>query len=453
MEKKLLTNKINCILLIILFLGSCRKTVEIDIPKNQIITDNVFKNSALLNSAVLNIYKSLDIGSFITYNALYTGELVNSRATSLTPPYDYSVIPSDDNLVYNTWKTLYSSIYQCNALLEGLPGSENIPDSVLKRTKGETKFIRALSYFYLINIWGDVPKLTTTEVLQTAVAARIPATEIYSLIINDLDTAIVLLNDSYPPEEKVRATKWAATGLLARTYLYLRDWNKAETLATAIITSNLFSPLPTLPNSFLKNNKESIFQIWMQNGFTSVGSSYVPSSTTTAPVFSASPNLLSSFEVNDNRKSSWLNPITVAMQPYYYPYKYKARTTTTGTAAEYLTLLRLGEIYLIRAEARIQQNNLTAGIADLNVIRTRAGLPNLSASLSQNQALNALEQERKIELFAENGHRFFDLKRWGKIDLIIGGIKPTWKTGGSLYPIPKSEILVNPSLTQNPGYN
>src|SRR5207245_162544 len=100
---------------------------------------------------------------------------------------------------------------------------------------------------------------------------------------------------------------------------------------------------------------------------------------------------------------------------------------------EYYMMLRLAEQYLIRAEARAQQNNLAGSILDLNVIRTRAGLQNLSASLTQAQVLRAVEQERRIELFAELGHRWLDLKRTGQATAILAPIKPNWNSNAQLY--------------------
>lgn len=116
-------------------------------------------------------------------------------------------------------------------------------------------------------------------------------------------------------------------------------------------------------------------------------------------------------------------------------------------------VMRLAEQYLIRAEARIQQGKLDDGRNDLDAIRHRAGLPNLSTSLTQPALLLAVEQERKVELFAEWGHRWFDLKRTKRADAVLGPIKgANWQSTDTLYPIPSDAIRTNANLTQNEGY-
>ena len=123
-----------------------------------------------------------------------------------------------------------------------------------------------------------------------------------------------------------------------------------------------------------------------------------------------------------------------------------------ATPSEYYMVLRLTEQYLIHAEASAEQNKLADAIADINLIRRRAGLPDLPDSLDQAQTLSAIMQERRIELFAEWGHRWLDLKRTGQADAVLGPIKTTWQTNAQLYPIPLSELQSDSKLTQNAGY-
>ena len=118
-------------------------------------------------------------------------------------------------------------------------------------------------------------------------------------------------------------------------------------------------------------------------------------------------------------------------------------------------VLRLAEQYLIRAEAKAYQDKLTDAIQDLDIIRNRAGLSligDTNPSISKNDFLLAIEQERKVEMFSEWGHRWLDLKRTERAGQILGALKPDWQDTDQLYPIPNSERLVNPRLTQNPGY-
>jgi len=167
-----------------------------------------------------------------------------------------------------------------------------------------------------------------------------------------------------------------------------------------------------------------------------------------------SSNLLNSFETGDNRRTNWVGSVTVAGTTYYYPYKYKANGLN-AQVSEYAMMLRLGEQYLIRAEARAQQGNISGSATDLNTIRTRAGLANTAAN-SQPALLAAITHERQVELFTELGQRWLDLKRNGNVDAIMSVACPlkggTWNTNQQLYPLPLGDLQKDANLTQNPGY-
>ena len=112
----------------------------------------------------------------------------------------------------------------------------------------------------------------------------------------------------------------------------------------------------------------------------------------------------------------------------------------------------MGEAYLIAAEASVQLDRLSEGLYYLNAIRSRAGLTPLAGG-DKNSLLSAVEQERRIELFSEQGHRFFDLKRTGRATEVLGLLKTNWEPTDELLPIPESELLLNPNLSpQNDGY-
>jgi hypothetical protein len=135
---------------------------------------------------------------------------------------------------------------------------------------------------------------------------------------------------------------------------------------------------------------------------------------------------------------------------FYYPYKYKSRLSSGP--AEYYIVFRISEQFLIRSEVRAYLNDLPGSIADLNKIRNRAGLPNTLAN-DQSSLLAAIEAERRVELFTEWGHRWFDIKRTGRADLVLANEKgANWQPTDTLYPIPFGQIQLNQNLTQNPGY-
>ncbi|MEZ0129914.1 RagB/SusD family nutrient uptake outer membrane protein, partial [Flavobacterium sp. LBUM151] len=134
-----------------------------------------------------------------------------------------------------------------------------------------------------------------------------------------------------------------------------------------------------------------------------------------------------------------------------YAYKYK-KNNTTPASVEYSVLLRLAEQYLIRAEARAQQGDFIGAKEDLNKLRERAGLKEITASTKE-ELLKAVAQERRHELFTEYGHRFFDLKRSGEIDSLLSSEKAGWNPTDILFPLPQTELELNPNLLpQNEGY-
>jgi hypothetical protein len=346
---------------------------------------------------------------------------------------------------------------------------------VQQQLLGEAKFMRAFLYFYLVNLYGDVPLLINPDWQINVQVSRAPATQVYQQIITDLKEAQNLLSNSYLDAnlqpytgvaERVRPTSWAATALLARTYLYMGDWVNAEAQATTLINSPLYT-LTSLGDAFLKNKTEAIWQLQSVVAGQNTNEALLfllPASGPNAsfPVY-LSPQLLTNFEPGDKRRfnRNWVDSVKVSNTIYYFPYKYKvgknANITSLSQLTEYLTVLRLGEQMLIRAEARAQQNNLTGALVDLNAIRNRAGLSNSTAG-DKDALLAAILHERQVELFSEWGHRWFDLKRTGKIDAVLSIVRPLkakgapWQSWMQVYPILYGDILKDPNLSQNTGY-
>ncbi|MBO9658581.1 MAG: RagB/SusD family nutrient uptake outer membrane protein [Chitinophagaceae bacterium] len=171
--------------------------------------------------------------------------------------------------------------------------------------------------------------------------------------------------------------------------------------------------------------------------------------------------LYNSFETKDLRRRDWLFSSTINNKKYFYPYKYKTRSS--NPAKEYNVVMRLAEIYLIRAESRAQQGKLygpDGAVADINSVRSRSGLSPLPTGLSQQQIQLAIEQERRVELFTEWGHRWFDLRRThsktspGKTraEEVLPPLKAGFQKYKLLLPIPDAERKKNPNISQNIGY-
>jgi hypothetical protein len=374
-------------------------------------------------------------------------------------PFENNNLLPNNGLLYNLfWKSAYYHIYMANAAIEGLQASGSLPTAFKNQLLGESKFLRAYIYFYLTNLYGDVPLATTTSWNINSFLPRSSIDSVYRQIKADLKDAQKLLATDYSVSqgERTRANIWAATALLSRVYLYREQWDSAEAQATSVISNGSLFELDTLNGIFLKTSPEAILQ------FQNINQSYLHYAVLEANIFipvdssstnyTLTPQLLDAFEPADGRRTAWVDSTSFNGEVLYYPYKYKIRETTSDNITEYYTILRLAEQYLIRAEARAEQKNLTGAIDDLNMLRIRANLSPLLPSLNQSQVLAAVAQERRIELFAELGHRWFDIKRTKTADQILGPIKNLWKSTAQLYPIPAVEIQADPNLKQNPGY-
>ncbi len=366
--------------------------------------------------------------------------------------------------IINYGLPLYSTIYASNSVLEGVAASGKVSSLLKQQLTGEAKFIREFCNFYLVNLFGDVPLIVTADWEQTRNMTRTPVTNIYNQIIEDLKNAQELLKTDYSVSvngERTRATSWAATALLARVYLFKGDWMNAEQQAAQVISNTDFFNLEDdLNNTYLKTSREAIWQLQVIDNYpwaTKEGNHFLPYDQSSTPNYYLTDQLAMAFEDNDKRKINWTGMYTdTFVQPhkdYYYPAKFKSRQGNPGNITEYYTPLRMAEQYLIRAEARVQQNKLTEAADDVNIIRSRAGLPALSSSLSQTDLLQAISQENRIEFFAEWGHRWFDLKRTDKANAVLSPIKGAeWQTTDQLYPIPQLELQRAHGLTQNDGY-
>ncbi|HUZ58713.1 MAG TPA: RagB/SusD family nutrient uptake outer membrane protein, partial [Hanamia sp.] len=350
------------------------------------------------------------------------------------------------------WGNGFSILYNANACLEGLAQS-NISDVVKNQLIGEAKFSRAFLLFNLSNLYGPIPLVTSTDYHKNQILPRSPLDSVYAQIINDLKDAQNLLSANYPTAGRFRPNRFTASALLAKVYLYQKNWTEADKNATEIIDAGIYSLETDLNNVFLTGSNETIWELSpVIPGFeTWEGYFFVPVSSNVIPSYIINDSLLNAFENGDERQQKWLNKDTVNGNDYYYPYKYKLGYDGLSVPLEGYVVFRLSEQYLIRAEARAQEGNLSGAMSDLNLIRNRAGLQNF-ISTDQASLLTAIQHERQVELFCEWGNRWFDLKRTGKANEVLSLIKPDWQAKDTLYPIPQTELNSNPFLTQNPGY-
>jgi len=450
------------IIILMVFLTSCDSFVEVDLPKSQLINTTVFEDYATADAALTDIYAKIrDKGLLAGTSAGISNKLGNyadelvAYGTISNPNWNFynnNLLPTTADIAAY-WNNTYNQIYAANAVIEGATNATNLSPNNKNQLKGEALFIRALLHFYMTNLFGDIPYITDTDYRKNSVVSRMATATVYQHVISDLEVAIPLLPTKYSSLDRVRPNQYTAKALLARVYLYSNQYAEAANEASVVLNeTELFSLLQDPNQVFLLNAKETIWQLQTANaGQNTDEAAYFIFLSVPPPVVSLNTLLVNSFASNDLRKTKWIKAVPSSTTIWYHAYKYKERDFT-ATSKEYSIVFRLAEQYLIRAEARAKQGDLIGAKEDLNKIRNRAGLSNTLA-ITQAEIVDAIMQERRWELFTEQGHRFFDLKRNNLLDTILSVSKSGWSTTDRLFPIPQTELITNPNLLpQNPGY-
>jgi sporulation protein YlmC with PRC-barrel domain len=469
-------------------LFSCKKLVEVDGPATSVSSKNVYSNDATAVGAITSLYVNLsnsiptvpqELSGLSIIAGLSADELdYYPGAGNDGPAVYYQNALTSLNVGNDFWGTTYQRLYVVNAALEGLGSSSGLTPLVKQHLMGEAYFMRAFYYFYLVNLYGDVPLVLSTDYTVNAVIKRTAKAEVYDQIVLDLKAAQSFLGNGYlrgdgiteyapGAEERVRPNKWAATALLARVYLFVGRWSDAEAAAAMVLSNGTQFQLEVLGNVFLKNNREAIWQLQPTGKGLNTQEAQVfvipdegPSGGN--PVY-LSNELLKDFETGDRRKNNWVSSVHANGTIYNYPYKYKVKLSYTANALvmEYSTIIRLAELYLIRAESRARLGNLADAISDVDQIRDRAGVPlvrDINPNINQEDLITLILHEKRIEFFTEWGHRWLDLKRTSRVDVVMSEVTPkknsgaAWKSYQQYYPINTYELQSNPNLTQTLGY-
>jgi tetratricopeptide (TPR) repeat protein len=472
-----------CLLSLVTVTG-CKKYLDAPLPVDEIATADVYTtdngSAAALNSVYDAVYAQDFFdgpGSVGNLTALYGDELVNlNPGPSAIAVYEDGV-SSTLGGVTGLWSGIYAQLYSINLAIENLPSQSITAVPHRNQWLGEAYFVRGLFYFYLTNLYGTVPLVLSSNYSVNNALPRSSQQAVYTQIVADFKQAQALLVDNYydatgaTTSDRGRPNRMAASAMLAKTYLYTGDWKDAEAQADSAIGDvtdyKLTDPLQT----FLIGSPEIIWGIEPDGHFAipylekDVATYYVVNGNypTNANIYVyMSDSLANAFEPGDLRNTDWVGKDTVpasgttAAAIYPFDYKFKAYGSFTQ-AVEIVPLCRLAEQYLIRAEARAEQNELAAAASDLNVIRTRATLPATTA-VTQNDLLSAIARERRVELFCEMGNRFFDLRRTGTLNALMANVTVqkggTWNSDGhqQWWPIPLTDVENDTHLTQTPGY-
>jgi hypothetical protein len=492
MKKLQLLIYISGMVLMPFIFGGCKKLVDIPAPTTELSTGNVYSSNASAAAVLTGVYVDLSqddqycqfgypgLSTLFLNAGLYSDELTLFDEGNLAYlPYYTNNLKSQINsgIPNDFWSNIYQILYVSNDAIAGLSGNTELTPEVQHQLLGESLFLRAFCYFYLVNLYGPVPLVTTTDYKVNALLPRRSATDIWKQIITDLQSAQALLNENYveadgqtTTSQRVRPNKWAATALLSRAYLYTEDWKDAALQATSVIQNSTLFAIDSIgqstPNApFVMNSTETIWSLQPVQTYPSpnTGEGAIFILPTSGPAIGGSfPVYLSNYVVNafepgDLRRALWVDSVSVGGITYYYAYKYQQGDVSTSTA-EYDIVFRLAEQYLILAEAEANQGDSTDAITALNIIRERAHLSGYSP-LTNGPLLTAILHERQVELFTEWGHRRFDLVRTGNANSVMGapenvcGVKGgTWSPSYQLFPINYSELATDPNLVQTPGY-
>ena len=441
---------------LMLFSGSCSmlEPEPVDLLTNDLVLNeprDVGNVEVGLYSAFRNIAPATVIaGDFTADMLIHNGTFSQYRELGTKQ------ISSSNASVAALWGAIYNTVYIANFILERLPEVSGVATTERNRVMGTAHFLRGYAYFVALYTFGGVPEVITTDIETNRNVPRADETDILNLIVDDYNEGLTKL-----PKEPVNAGfagEFAVRAAFARLYLYLGDWNKALQFSTAVIDSDQYELEPEFSSLVTKDfTNEAILEV----GYT----------------LADDPGSDGNFGLNNlfvgRREIIPSNQVIVALASSESGDRFSSMNfdlaNLTGndngwSVAKYGTadadnnnvvVIRLAEMYLIRAEARAQLDNVTginSAQSDINVLRARANAPTIP-SVTKSQMLRLIESERQYELAFE-GHRWYDLVRTGRASQVMPAFSTNWRDDYELWPIPQREIQNNPALVgnQNPGY-
>lgn len=464
---------------LVLLCTSCDDFLNQEPISNGSVT-GFYKTQADIEQGIAGAYNSLQSYKQYGANFIFFMEVRsdNTYTESITTSggiygdFDLFRTTSTNSVLDLTWAGCYEGIQRCNIVLGNI---DNVAmDETLKRQyKGEVLFMRALTYFNLVRIWGDVP-LVIKEVkdpFEAFAFTRTPSSEVYQQIVTDLSDAAGLLSEKVEKSRTGAITTGAANALLGKVYLTLKDFQKAEVVLKKVVDSKVYKLLDSYEDVFNvlnKNSAESIFEIQYNKDVTDQGSRFAnifaPKGSTevTGGVGTSlgdntpTGDLYGKYEDGDLRKNVSIGQITDGR---LYCKKFVVAPVLPNQSDANFIVLRYADVLLMYAEALNENGYKTDGDAFLylNEIRKRAGLEAYTKDMlsDQGQFREAIWNERRFELAFEN-HRWFDLLRTGEAVKIMNA-----STGGEftvepyqlVYPIPQSQIDAAPDkMIQNDRY-
>ena len=477
--------------------AGCNDEILTKNSPNEVTAANFYQTSDDAVAAANAVYDPLQYSGLFTNSYWSIGDITSDDAykgdggKSDGPAwweFDLFDIKSTNSLLADSWSDSYTGIYRANIALQEIPNIEM--DSKLKgRLVGEVKFLRGYYYFWLTRLFGDVPLIKEPQKLGDLKVSRTAQSKVYDLIIKDMSEAASALPASYSGADEGRITKGAAYGMLSKVYMWQKNWEKAAEYSKKVIDLEEYGLLDNYADNFkeeFENGQESVFEVQYikggPNGAWGNGSDGSIQHISIAPRNSGvaglegwgfdmpTQDLVDEFEPGDPRLQATvlMEGSTIQGGKEYDP----AWSSTGYNSRKYLVkrdgfigsgsdspvnfrVMRYSEVLLNYAEALNELGRTSEAKPYVDQVRQRVGLAPLPAGQNKAEFREAIYHERRVELALE-GHRWWDLVRTGRA-LEVMQQQPDGH-GGQIqeqhlvFPIPQSEIDVNPELTQNPGY-
>ena len=450
--------RITLALVAISILSSCEKLLDPQ-PLNAVSDENPIFDKGSSETALRGVYRQLGSSGYYGENYVTLGFFPSGDIKNLTTGGAANLVNvnfrADDTNFNSAWIAIYATINRANHVISKVPGVQDplLTPALKNQYVGEAKFIRALSYFDLARAWGGVQLILepTASLQNRPQTTRSSLEETYSQIIKDLDEAEELLPNTL---NRIRATKRTVWALKARVYLYKKDWALAEQYASKLIDLSADYTLVKPYSGWFAGNviatPESVFEL----EYSAINPSAIRAQMqhpTNGGTYRYAPTdkfvqLLNDPNVSGGRKAL-ISSVTQSGTTIWFGNLYY-RLPATDPAY----IFRITELYLIRAEARAQLENVSGAVADLNKVRDRAGIAPTAAA-TQDEILLAIENERRIE-FAFEPHRWFDLARTKRAKAVLEALDKNTVVDAHelLFPIPIVQIQLDASLKQNTGY-
>ena len=465
------------VLIVLVSLGvtSCEDELDI-LPITEKSANSFFSNEAEIESAVAGVYAMLQRNGLYGLDLMGVGEISGEDSFEEIAANDggrfgqlddFSTNAGND-LVGDIWKESYEGIQRTNVVLNRISDIEYGDESQKTNRIGEMKFVRALLYFNLVRLYGDVPLVLeeTESPFDFFGQGRTPSDQVYAQVEADLLDAIQDLPSTKSP---ARPAVGAARALLADVQLTQGNTAGALTNLEAVVNSGVYELMPTTAEIFgvaNEGNAEILFEVQFASGFNADGriegspaaSQFRPSGTTANAKGHNLPTqaFIDSFEAGDTRLNDYV-AVDPDANPFYFTLKYEVSSTGANDGGSDHLIIRYADVLLKYAEVLNENGRTPDAIIQLNLIRTRAGLSGTTAT-SQEDVRAAIRQERRFELMGE-GHRWFDLKRYGTaVEVMNAFFESTGATtridqNNLVLPIPQSQIDTDPDfIEQNPGY-